>query len=115
MHEMSLVADVVDLVERRTTGRHVTEVRLRVGALTGVLPDAMQFCFELATAGTRLEGATLELETVPGRIACRTCGAESPCDDHVLLCGCGSADVSVVAGDDLVVTSVAVRREPACA
>ena len=115
MHEMSLVADVVALVERRTTGRHVTEVRLRVGALTGVLPDAMQFCFEMATAGTRLDGASLELETVPGRIGCRTCGAESPCDDHVLLCACGSADVSVVAGDDLVVTSVAVRREPACA
>jgi hydrogenase nickel incorporation protein HypA/HybF len=68
----------------------------------------------MATAGTRLEGATLELETVPGRIACRTCEAESRCDDHVLLCGCGSADVSVVAGDDLVVTSVAVRREQAC-
>ena len=115
MHEMSLVADVVDLVERRTTGRQVTEVRLRVGALTGVLPDAMQFCFEMATAGTRLEGAILVLETVPGRIACRTCGAESPCDDHVLLCGCGSADVSVVAGDDLVVTSVALRKESACA
>jgi len=115
MHEMSLVADVVALVERRAAGRHVTEVRLRVGALTGVLPDAMQFCFEIATAGTRLEGASLELETVPGRIACRTCGAESPCDDHVLLCGCGSADVSVVAGDDLVVRSVALRREPACA
>ena len=47
--------------------------------------------------------------------ASRTCGAESPCDDHVLLCGCGSADVSVVAGDDLVVTAVALRKESACA
>ena len=112
---MALVADVVDLVERRTTGRLVTEVRLRVGALTGVLPDAMRFCFELATSGTRLDGAALVLETEPGRIACRSCGAESPCDDHVLLCGCGSADVAVVAGDDLVVTSVALRKESACA
>ena len=34
-------------------------VRLRVGRLAGVVPDAMRFCFELVTAGTPLEGAAL--------------------------------------------------------
>ena len=42
-------------------------VRLRVGRLSGVVPDAMRFCFELVTAGTPLEGAALEIEQPEGR------------------------------------------------
>ena len=110
MHEMSLVADVVDLVERRTTGRQVTEVRLRVGALTGVLPDAMRFCFELVTAGTPLDGAALEIDQPEGSGRCRTCGAEFELTDLILLCACGSADVEVLTGRELAVASVVLAE-----
>ena len=112
---MALTESVVDLVGRRTAGRRVLVVRLQVGALSGVLPDAMRFCFDLATAGTPLEGARLEVEEVPGRLRCRTCGEESPCPDLVRLCPCGSADVEVVGGEDLRVASVDVEEAVPCA
>ena len=75
----------------------------------------MAFCFDVATAGTALEGARLEIEETPGRIACRTCGLEQELPDALLLCACGSADVEVVAGDDLRVVSVELEKEPSCA
>jgi len=106
MHEMSLVADVVDLVERRTTGCHVTEVRLRVGALTGVLPDAMRFCFEMVATGTTCEGAALEIDEPPGRAHCRTCGADFDTGEVLPLCACGSADVAVMGGTELRIREV---------
>lgn len=115
MHELALTQSVIDLVAERTAGRRVTTVRLRVGRLSGVVPDAMAFCFEVATVGTPLEGAELLIEEVGGRIACRACGRESPVADAVPLCGCGSADVRVVAGDELLVSSVEVVREASCA
>jgi hydrogenase nickel incorporation protein HypA/HybF len=66
----------------------------------------MRFCFELVTAGTPLEGAVLEFEQPEGRGRCRTCGQEFVLADLILLCGCGSADVEVLAGRELAVASV---------
>ncbi|MEJ7743789.1 MAG: hydrogenase maturation nickel metallochaperone HypA [Nocardioidaceae bacterium] len=52
MHELAITQSVVDAVLERTGDRKVTTVRLKVGRLSGVVPDAMRFCFDLITAGT---------------------------------------------------------------
>ena len=106
MHELGITQGVVDAVTERTGDAPVAGVRLRVGRLAGVVPDAMRFCFELVTAGTPLEGAELEIEEPEGRGRCRTCGAEFPLPDLVLLCDCGSADVEILAGRELAIASV---------
>ena len=108
MHELSIAQSVVDTVLERTGERHVTTVRLQVGRLSGVVADALLFCFDLATAGTPLEGATLEIEEPTGRAHCRDCGAEFAVQDLILLCNCGSADVEVMSGRELQLTSVEV-------
>ena len=106
MHELAITQGVVDAVTERTGDAPVTTVRVRVGRLAGVVPDAMRFCFELVTTGTPLEGAALEIEQPEGRGRCRSCGGDFPLADLVLLCPCGSADVEVVAGRELAVASV---------
>ena len=106
MHELAITQSVVEAVTERTGSAPVTSVRLRVGRLAGIVPDAMRFCFELVTAGTPLEGAALEFEQPEGRGRCRTCGAEFVLADLILLCDCGSADVEVLAGRELAVASV---------
>ncbi len=106
MHELAITQGVVDAVTERTGSAPVAVVRVRVGRLAGVVPDAMRFCFELVTAGTPLEGAELEFEQPEGRARCRTCGEHFALPDLVLLCGCGSADVEVLAGRELGVASV---------
>src|SRR5207237_269762 len=62
MHELAITEGVVEAVTERTGRAPVTSVRLRVGRLSGVVPDAMRFCFELVTAGTPLAGAVLEID-----------------------------------------------------
>jgi hydrogenase nickel incorporation protein HypA/HybF len=112
MHELAITQSVVSAVTERTGRAPVAIVRLRVGRLAGVVPDAMRFCFELVTAGTPLEGAGLEIEQPEGRGHCRTCGEDFVLADLILLCSCGSADVDVLAGRELAVASV-VLAEPA--
>jgi hydrogenase nickel incorporation protein HypA/HybF len=112
MHELAITQSVVSAVTERTGRVPVAIVRLRVGRLAGVVPDAMRFCFELVTAGTPLEGAALEIEQPEGRGHCRTCGEDFALADLILLCSCGSADVDVLAGRELAVASV-VLAEPA--
>ncbi len=108
MHELAITQSVVDAVLDRTGQRKVTTVRLKVGRLSGVVPDAMRFCFDLVTAGTALEGADLEIEEPAGRASCRTCGSDFAVSDPILLCDCGSADVEVKSGRELLVSSVEV-------
>ena len=55
----------------------------------------------------------LQIEEVPGRLVCHSCDSEYDVDDQVLLCPCGSAEVSIVAGDELSLTSVELTREEA--
>lgn len=108
MHELAITQSVVDAVLDKTGERLVTTVRVKVGRLAGVVPDAMRFCFDLVTAGTTLEGAELVIEQPPGRAHCRTCGDDFALADLILLCPCGSADVEVTTGRELQVSSVEV-------
>ncbi|MER7950394.1 hydrogenase maturation nickel metallochaperone HypA [Streptomyces sp. NPDC096079] len=111
MHEMSLAVAVVDQVETaaRTRGAvGVSRVELDVGELAGVVADALAFSFELACAGTVLEGAELITRTVPGTARC------APCDEvwavgmpPRLLCpGCGGAADELVSGRELRIREV---------
>ncbi len=112
MHEMALTQSVVDMVVERTAGRRVATVHVTVGALSGVVADAMLFCFDVATTGTPIEGAALEIAGVPGRARCQTCDLDFAVDDLILLCPCGSADVRITEGKELLVTSVELEEQP---
>jgi hydrogenase nickel incorporation protein HypA/HybF len=83
-------------------------VCLEVGALSGVVPDSIRFCFDLASEGTGLAGARLEITEPPARCRCRACGAEFQPDSPVVLCPCGSPDVAVLSGEELKIVSVQV-------
>jgi len=112
MHELAITQSIVDTVLERTGGRRVITVRLQVGALSGVVADAMRFCFDLVSRATPLEGADLEIDEVAGKGRCRTCGDTFALRDLILLCPCGSADVRVIAGQELLVRSVELMEEP---
>jgi hydrogenase nickel incorporation protein HypA/HybF len=108
MHEMALTQSVVEAVCEHAAGRRVSSVRLEVGALCAVVPDAMTFCFDLATEGTIAAGARLDIDVRPGAAHCRRCDARFELTDPILLCPCGSADVEVLAGRDLKILSMEV-------
>jgi hydrogenase nickel incorporation protein HypA/HybF len=112
MHEMSVALAVVDQVsEAATRAGDVTavrSVRLRVGELAGVVPDSLAFCFELACAGTLLEGAELLTEAVPGRARCTPCAHEWAVGmPPLLICpGCEGTRTELLAGRELRIAEV---------
>lgn len=108
MHEMAVMMGVVDQVTERLGGARIAEVRLTVGKLSGVVPDSLRFCFELACTGTSMEGAELDIDEPAGRAECRSCELQFAVDQPILLCPCGSANVHVISGDELLIRSVKV-------
>ena len=110
MHELSIADAVVTIAGRHAAGRRVSRVDVKVGWLRQVVPDSLQFAFELVSAGTELEGAELVIEEVPARVHCGACAAETELKEFPAHCGeCGGFDVDVTAGEELLVDSIEVE------
>lgn len=79
MHELSIAHGIVEAavahLEQQGPVR-VTAVHVAVGRLSGVEAGALTFCYEIATAGTSLDGSRLVIEDIPLRIFCAPCNAE---------------------------------------
>ena len=108
MHELSITQSVVDAVTRRMGDAPIRRVRLEIGQLSGLVPDAVRFCFEMVAAGTTCEGALVEIDEPCGQARCRTCGRVFETGDVLTLCDCGSADVAVEGGRELRIREVEV-------
>ena len=108
MHELALMESIVATIEAKVYPARVERVRLQVGQLAGVLPTALRFCFDVCARETALEDAVLEIQEIEGKGRCRTCGRDVPMDSFLALCPCGSADLDVVAGQELRIKNVEV-------
>ncbi|AGT92295.1 hydrogenase nickel incorporation protein HypA [Rhodococcus erythropolis CCM2595] len=108
VHELSIAQSVVEAVCERAGDRRVASVRLEVGQLCAVVPHSLLFCFDVVTAGTHAEGASLHIDEIATSARCKSCGVTFSPPDMFLLCGCGSADVEVLAGRELRILSMEV-------
>jgi hydrogenase nickel incorporation protein HypA/HybF len=89
MHEVAIMTEAVRMAVESAVAagaRRVTMLKLRVGALSGVVPEAMRFAWDLVRQGTMLADARLEIESVAARCWCATCQAEFESKDFFSEC-----------------------------
>jgi hydrogenase nickel incorporation protein HypA/HybF len=113
MHEMSLAEAILQIVEdtaARQGFRRVTEVRLEVGALSGVEAEALTFCLDVVLKGSVANGARVELERVPGQGWCLGCGETVVVNALYDPCPrCGSYQVQATGGTEMRVMDLLVE------
>ena len=109
MHEMSITRSIVEICGEHAAGRRVRSVTLEIGELSGVVPEAVEFCFEACTRETVLEGALLSIERIPGRALCDSCRTEVPVHAYYDPCpACGNYGLSLLSGEELRVRELEV-------
>jgi hydrogenase nickel incorporation protein HypA/HybF len=113
MHELGLVRNIVAIVGDAAKGRRVRRVTLEVGKLSGVMADAILFCFETVAQSTLLEGAVLEIRQIEGRARCDACGLEFAADTLFTPCVCGSRRSRRLQGEELNIKSMELEVEAA--
>lgn len=102
---------VVETIERRAAGRPVAGVGLRVGTLHRVLPAAFEQSFEMVSAGSVADGASVDLVILPVTGRCPDCASDFESSDPIPLCpGCGSTGVQLSGGDELLVEWIQYRE-----
>mgnify|MGYP001613283012 CR=1 FL=1 len=112
MHEMGIAIQIADIVAQSVPpddAVRIRSVRLRLGKLAAVVPESLRQCFAVVARGTRVEGALLLISEVGVSVACRDCDAQSDIERLPFACAtCGSGNVEIVAGREMIVESVEV-------
>ena len=112
MHEMSIVAGVLEAVESSAVeagAERVLKITLRIGDMTEVVDEALTFAFEALTEGTLCENAELEVIKVHPRSLCFECAAEFDHDRFHRACpSCGSYETQLLQGRELAIESIEV-------
>ncbi|HYW20389.1 MAG TPA: hydrogenase maturation nickel metallochaperone HypA [Nodularia sp. (in: cyanobacteria)] len=109
MHELGITQNIVAIVSEHAQGAKVQRVVLEIGELSAILPDAIEFCFDICTQGTVLLGAILEIRKIPGLARCRECGTEIYLNKPFGICSCGSVHLDLIAGEELKVKQIEIE------
>ncbi|MBN1504210.1 MAG: hydrogenase maturation nickel metallochaperone HypA [Candidatus Eisenbacteria bacterium] len=86
----------------------VTAIKVRIGKLSTIVPEALNFCFGFATEDTLAAGAELVIEEVAAEARCNSCGKTFPVTEaYFLLCpSCSSPDTTLLKGQELDLMSI---------
>lgn len=104
MHEMGIVQSIMDIVEQQAVlhnANKVVGIKLEFGALTGVMPESIDFAFEVLSKGRVAEGAYLNIVIIPIKVFCFDCAKEIVLEHYQPLCPiCESAALKIIEGRD---------------
>jgi hydrogenase nickel incorporation protein HypA/HybF len=108
---MTSLIDRVCEIAAREQAEHVTVITVKRGELCGVIPEALEFCFDVCTADTAAEKAVLKIETVLSTWKCHDCGSlvERVADLDMPICSaCGSYHLELASGGEFRLESIEV-------
>jgi hydrogenase nickel incorporation protein HypA/HybF len=110
VHEAGIALNLIEAIRTRLEAEPLGRVRaihVRIGELSGVSADALDFAFQCLAARTPLDGAKLVFETVALAVQCEACGRAGPVEDLVFRCpACGSEKTKVTGGRELEVRTL---------
>jgi hydrogenase nickel incorporation protein HypA/HybF len=114
MHELSIVMSIIEVAQEEAARRgvQVEAVHLRLGALSGVVKEALLSCYEMVCDSTPLQGSRLVIEDIPVVVFCATCRAERPINSIQLFCcpECDTPCSEIVHGKELEVVALEIKE-----
>ncbi|MFW9943408.1 MAG: hydrogenase maturation nickel metallochaperone HypA [Candidatus Sifarchaeia archaeon] len=126
MHEFSAACAIVDAALQAAESHNIkkiTTVNIEVGEFTFLVPEQLQFNFEIASKKTLAEDATLNINLVKGRIKCDDCGYEGEAQDEedlppevavfaTLKCpSCQSSATTITGGKEFVISNIEAETD----
>ena len=104
MHEMSIVQSMMEIILQQAeihNARKIVKINLEFGFLTAVVPESIEFAFEILAKDGIAEGAELNVKIIPIKVRCMECLKEKVIEKYDPLCPfCSSASLQIVEGRD---------------
>ena len=111
MHELSITRSIVAIVNEHAAGKQLLRVRLHIGKLSGMMPEAVRFCYDMCAKGTTAEGALLEIEEIEGLASCVSCGFGVALMARVGKCAACGGLLKILAGEELLIKEIEMDTE----
>ena len=113
MHELSVTENIIKIcseeAEKHNVNR-VKQIKLKVGKLSGLVPESIKYYFDIASKGTRVEGAELNIQNIPIVIKCGKCSFEGEIGDKKFYCpNCRSYNIKIIRGNEFLIDSLEVE------
>ncbi len=112
MHELSVTQSIIKICCEEAVkhkASKVKEIRIKVGELSGLIPDCIQYYFDIASKGTEVEGALIKIDKIPITIKCNECNYEGVLKDKNYSCPvCNSYNLKILKGNEFLIDSLEV-------
>lgn len=114
MHELAIVESIMETLMDQLKLHNcskIISVNLEFGAMTAVMPAAIDFAFEALSKGGPAEGAIIHTAIIPIKALCIDCGKESMLDNYVPFCPeCETGALQIVQGrDEMRIASIEIQ------
>ena len=113
MHELGLMAEIVDKIEAVAKENNVTEIGtlvLNIGEYSGVVPEYVEECYPAVIEGTLLEKTELKINIIPGKALCGNCGKTFAIKGNEDRCPhCQSQNCKVIEGGEFLIKEIVAR------
>lgn len=113
MHEMGIASSILDTLTAEAAkrpGTRILALGLKIGEVSGVNPDSLEFCLQCLVKDTELDGLGIEIETAPRRHRCPKCNREFNVVEYEAACpGCGEFETQLVSGDEMEIVYLEVE------
>ncbi len=113
MHEVGITKNLIDIAEthaRQAGASQIQSVTVEIGDLSGVIAEAVEFCFEAVSRNTMLEGSRLIIKRIPGEMSCNECQHKFSVTNLTLECpACGGFRLTTLQGKELKITEMEIE------
>jgi hydrogenase nickel incorporation protein HypA/HybF len=115
MHELAVTESILEIATQ-TAKEHaatkVTDIYLRLGQLSSIVDESVQFYWDVISQGTLAEGAQLHFTHVPARLRCKDCGTEFELTEELTPCpACQSITLEIIQGEEFQVDAIEILDE----
>lgn len=115
MHELGIANSILNTVLQERTRQKwpaVESIVLRIGLLSDVVPEALEFNFDIIKENTPLSQTRLVIERVPIKAECRTCQDEFAVENLGFACPqCGCGQIEITQGEELDIAYLEVEEQ----
>lgn len=112
MHEVGIMEQTLAIAlenAQRQNAKKIHRLKMRIGTISGVVPEALSFAFDVVTQGTIAENATLTIETVPVTCYCPNCQLNFEPEELIYQCPqCHQISRQILTGKEIELTSLEV-------
>ncbi len=115
MHELGIAQNILQIVQQSVpekSAADIRSIRIRVGQLSGVVADSLDFCFSVLVSQTDMQRASLKIESISILSECKSCLHRFQMEDLGFSCpSCKSTNLQLISGRELEVVEIELADE----